>query len=69
MIQYNQLNEEEQNKIRENAMNWFKEHKKHVYSLVDETKDKVAPSGSDLYHPELWKGIHWRWFLDNSFLL
>ena len=22
----------------------------------------VPPSGSDMFHPELWKGCHWKWF-------
>ena len=69
MIEFKQLNNEEQQKVREKAMEWFQDHKSHVYSLIEKDTPKVAPSGSDMYKPELWKGIHWKWFLDNSFLL
>ena len=69
MIEFNQLNSEQQNVILKNAMDWFKVHKEHIYKVIKPETPKIAPSGSDLYRPELWKDIHWKWFLDNSFLL
>lgn len=69
MIEYSQLNKEEQDKIQKQGKEWFQEHKSHVYSLIEKETAKVAPSGSDMFRPELWKPMHWKWFLDNNFLL
>jgi hypothetical protein len=44
---------------------WYKEHAKHVAKILHKNPSKTAikPTGSDLIHPELWKAIHWRWFM------
>jgi len=69
MIEYNQLTEDYQEKVRKNAFEWYLQHKKHIYSLIKKDTNKIPPRGSDLFHPELWKEIHWKWFLDNNWLL
>lgn len=28
-----------------------------------ENEKGYSPSGSDLYRPELWKELHWKWFM------
>lgn len=45
------------------AARWFVLHHRHVAKLLEEEGPAVAPSGSDIGRPELWKAIHWRWFL------
>ena len=69
MIQFSQLNSEEQMKIMNKALTYYKDHKSSIYSSIKDQKEKVAPTGSDLYSPELWKPSHWVWFLDNNLLL
>lgn len=48
---------------------WYREHRDHVRRLLKNAFDSrnpaaVKPTGSDLIRPELWKTIHWRWFLE-----
>lgn len=69
MIQYGQLNCQEQLEIRKNAMNYLNKHKTKIYKNISEQTEKISPTGNDLFSPELWKSSHWKWFLDNSFLL
>lgn len=45
----------------EAALNWRERHWQHVVKLEASSPVGVAPSGSDVWHPELWKDIHWRW--------
>jgi hypothetical protein len=45
------------------AVEWYKEHKRHVERLIKEARGKFEPSGSDAIRPELWKAEHWFWFL------
>jgi hypothetical protein len=45
---------------------WHRKHSEHVRSLLSSRDDldySYPPSGSDVLHPELWKGAHWRWFV------
>lgn len=67
MIQYHQLNHDDKEQIQQLAFNYFALHKTHIYSLIKKDTNKIPPCGSDLFHPELWKEIHWKWFLDNQF--
>ena len=69
MIKFSQLNKDEQSKILSDGMKYFVKNKSTVRKSVDKNTEKSAPTGSDLYHPELWKPSHWKWFLDNNFLL
>ena len=46
------------------ATQWWNAHKRHIDQLMSSNDDGGAafpPSGSDRYHPELWKAGHWRW--------
>jgi len=49
----------------EAALNWRERHWQHVVRLETFAPDGVAPSGSDVWHPELWKDIHWRWLRES----
>lgn len=47
------------------AAAWWDGHKPHVDRLIKSQEGSGSaypPSGSDQYHPELWKAPHWRWF-------
>jgi hypothetical protein len=52
---------------RQAAMEWRSEHGTHVSKLMQlrptSTNHCYPPSGSDVIHPELWTGAHWRWFV------
>lgn len=63
MKQFNGLTESEKAEIKDKALSWYEQHKDHV-DMISEgaVTDKISPSGSDLFRPELWKGIHWLWF-------
>lgn len=52
----------EQQEIKAAAEKFFSAHKNHVAEISKDTEHVVAPSGSDLFRPELWKGIHWLWY-------
>jgi len=47
------------------AYAWYEKHDKHVEKLLEGISKSVKPSKEDINHPELWKGIHWRWFFEN----
>jgi hypothetical protein len=63
MKEFKDLTNEDQKVIFNNAFTFLHDHADHVHSLFDKQTPIVAPSGSDLWHPELWKGIHWAWFV------
>jgi hypothetical protein len=47
------------------AANWWRDHQAHVGRLIASREGEGSaypPSGSDRFHPELWKASHWRWF-------
>lgn len=63
MKQFTNLTEAEKDQIKVSALSWWSKYSDCVEERMKEAKtDQVAPSGSDLFRPELWKGIHWRWF-------
>lgn len=62
MKEYSDLTKEEQLEVYNKAFAFLHDHADHVHSLYDKKTPGVAPSGSDMFHPELWKGIHWVWF-------
>lgn len=64
MKQWDDLTVEEKFKAYNNAFTYLHDHADHVNDLlIDAFLDyAVAPSGSDMFHPELWKPIHWKWF-------
>lgn len=45
------------------AEEWYSAHEDHVFKLMSETDIWVEPSLEDLVHPELWKSIHWNWYI------
>ena len=51
------------------AWAWYGEHTEHVDELrkleINKLVPYFEPSGSDLFHPELYKPGHWRWFFAN----
>ena len=50
---------------RLDAAAWWDKHESHVDWLIASRDDggvAYPPSGSDRFHPELWKAGHWRWF-------
>ena len=68
MVEYEQLKEEEKKEVYTTAFTWGHDHADHLSNLLEEdyckfVTNKIAPSGSDLFKPELWKPCHWRWFL------
>jgi hypothetical protein len=63
MLTFEQLTVEQKREIRVKARAYYDAHKPHVISMYLSKKTVgIAPSGSDMFRPELWKGIHWRWF-------
>lgn len=62
MVIYQTATDEEKREIFDTACHWFHDHSYHVAGLVKDKGANVAPVGSDLFRPELWKDIHWRWF-------
>lgn len=46
---------------KELARAWKAKHQAHVLRLMKADQFAYAPSGSDVIHPELWKGAHWNW--------
>lgn len=64
MRTFKDLNTEEKLNMYNTAHNFLHDHCEHVHSLFDKKTPAIAPSGSDMFKPELWKGIHWAWFVD-----
>ena len=42
---------------------WYSAHRLHVNKMLAVNGPQVEPTGSDATRPELWKDIHWRWFM------
>lgn len=63
MKEFKELTTEERKEVFNKAFTFLHDHPDHIHSLFNKDTSWVAPSGSDLWHPELWKGIHWAWFL------
>ncbi len=64
-MKFVELTTDEQQNVKDRAIRFWYEHKRHVNGLMDDRVPSVAPSGSDMNHPELWKPIHWNWFFDH----
>jgi hypothetical protein len=62
--QVDELTQEELFNVYSKAFTWNHDHADLVERLIANAKGKrsVAPCGSDIFHPELWKDIHWKWF-------
>lgn len=64
MVTFGELSDEERKIVISQGISFYTKHTEHVDGLVKygEDRPEVAPSGSDLFRPELWKSIHWNWF-------
>lgn len=63
MKQAKDLTDQEKLQINNSANHFYARHEKHVDAIRKAAEGaSVAPSGSDLFRPELWKAIHWNWF-------
>jgi hypothetical protein len=60
------LTSEEVEKVETTGREWYLSHRDHVKGLVKSAEggEGYPPSGSDLFHPELWKSKHWVWFFE-----
>src|SRR4051812_668696 len=49
---------------RNRAISWLYGHEARILRLFVEDPGGAAypPTGSDIFHPDLWKAPHWRWF-------
>lgn len=46
------------------AREFYDQNVKHCRKLIAYAEtDGYPPSGSDIFHPALWKGSHWKWFV------
>lgn len=48
---------------KEVARAWYSAHWAHVNAMLRENGPQVEPSLEDAGNPELWKPMHWRWFM------
>lgn len=63
MKKWQDLNKEEKEFCSKSAIDWYQKHKHHVDQLTRKYNDAgYAPSGSDMFNPELFKPAHWKWF-------
>jgi hypothetical protein len=62
MVKWAELNDEDKHDVFTEAWTWRHDHADHVARLLNDASRPIAPEGSDLFKPELWKGIHWLWF-------
>ena len=48
------------------ARAWYGHHRLHVNKMLATNGPQIEPSGIDAGNPELWKDIHWRWFMTDE---
>lgn len=63
MLQFKDCTDAEQQTILTSAHKYWKKYHSSLIKLVGDENHEVLPSGSDLFRPELWKPMHWKWFL------
>lgn len=63
---FHEFAQHEQAEMLVAARAWYAEHKAHVDRIVEEERQSFPPSGSDCWHPELWKSGSWKWLLDKG---
>jgi len=56
------LTQEELKELYGKAFTYKHDHADHVALLLNNAEYCTSPSGSDMFHPELWKESHWRWY-------
>jgi len=64
MIEYKNLNYKEKSKLYDKAYTWKFEHQSHIEKMMEGIAFPIPPSEQDMFQPELWKGIHWKWFIN-----
>lgn len=66
MTEYKDLTLLEKMEVVAKAHKFIKIYQDHFVKSVAASKDDnaVAPSGSDLFNPALWKPCHWKWYLN-----
>ena len=62
MMTVKDLSKEELFELYNKAFTFTHDHTDTVENMVKNCEYSVAPSGSDMFRPELWKDIHWVWF-------
>lgn len=62
MKTFNDLSQTEKNEVASRAQIFRLDHAKIVNQAIKIADAAFAPSGSDLFRPELWKPGHWKWF-------
>jgi hypothetical protein len=63
MKNYQDLNIQERLDLYNKAFTFLHDHADPIRRLFDKKTIGIAPSGRDMFHPELWKGTHWVWFM------
>ncbi len=61
MTRFEELTEEQQVSVLHAAAEWQESHYEEVQEMRQSSSYSYPPSGSDMFHPELWKPQHWRW--------
>lgn len=56
------LSDIEFTKLLDKATVWYSEHTQYVDKLIKSDKYSYYPTSSDMFHPELWKSGHWKWY-------
>ncbi len=63
MKEITSLNKKEVGIYIAKGLEWMGKHEAHVHNVIGEREVEYPPSGSDIFHPELCKSGHWRYFL------
>ncbi len=61
MVEFYQLPEHDRRRAIRAAMEWREKHTERVLGLMEDGHLAYAPSGSDIFRPELWRPAMWRW--------
>lgn len=66
MKKYKDLTLEEKDQVLKKALIYISNNFKSTHKLFNKNTPMVEPSGSDMFKPELWKDIHWKWYLEGK---
>ncbi len=61
--EFDSLSPEIRSLIFEKACDWFYLHENEITIAMNNEFVDYPPSGTDIYMPEVWKGVHWKWFM------
>lgn len=62
MKQFADITDKEWQEITRKALDFKAKNGGHIARIMSSTRGCVAPSGTELFDPRLWKGCHWVWF-------